>query len=90
MTNKTKIREYHESSFEDLLEILKANRRKLTVDPGRREFSARLKDEFDRSLGKLRPLKDRLATTDRLIDQIVYRLYGLSEEEIKIVERGSG
>jgi len=28
----------------------------------------------------------RLAPTDRLIDLIVYRLYGLSEEEVTIVE----
>ncbi|MFQ5852807.1 MAG: Eco57I restriction-modification methylase domain-containing protein [Candidatus Binatia bacterium] len=86
LTNKTKIKEYHEGSFEDLLEVFKANRKKLGIDPSRREFSEHLKDEFDRSLAKLRPLKDRLATTDRLIDQIVYRLYGLTEDEIRIVE----
>lgn len=28
----------------------------------------------------------RIARTDRLIDFIVYRLYGLAEEEIAIVE----
>lgn len=28
----------------------------------------------------------RLATTDTLIDHVVYRLYGLSEEEIAILE----
>ena len=31
-------------------------------------------------------LNQRLAATDRLIDQVVYRLYGLTEEEIRIVE----
>jgi len=31
-------------------------------------------------------LNARLAGTDRLIDQIVYKLYGLTEEEIAIVE----
>jgi hypothetical protein len=31
------------------------------------------------------PLKERLARTDRLIDQIEYRLYGLTEEEIGVV-----
>jgi len=31
-------------------------------------------------------LKEKLRKTDYLIDQIVYRLYGLTEEEIKIVE----
>jgi hypothetical protein len=32
------------------------------------------------------PLKARLAATDRLIDQVVYQLYGLTEEEIAVVE----
>jgi type II restriction/modification system DNA methylase subunit YeeA len=31
-------------------------------------------------------LKEKLHKTDYLIDQIVYRLYGLTDEEIKIVE----
>lgn len=31
-------------------------------------------------------LKERLSKTDCLINQIVYKLYGLTEEEIKIVE----
>ena len=35
------------------------------------------------------PLKQRIAATDRLIDQIVYRLYGLTDEEIAIVESGT-
>ncbi len=34
-----------------------------------------------------RQLGQRIAATDRLIDQIVYRLYGLTEEEVAIVER---
>ncbi len=31
-------------------------------------------------------LKQRIAFTDKKIDALVYELYGLSEEEIKIVE----
>ena len=34
----------------------------------------------------LTPLKARIKATDNLIDEIVYRLYGLTEDEIKIVE----
>jgi len=30
----------------------------------------------------------RIEATDRLLDQIVYKLYGLTEEEIKVVEGG--
>jgi hypothetical protein len=42
--------------------------------------------DFDASVGKLQPLMERIAATDELIDQIVYRLYGLTEEEMKIVK----
>jgi len=31
-------------------------------------------------------LKDRIDKTDKEIDQMVYKLYGLTPEEIKIVE----
>jgi len=40
------------------------------------------------SLGVHQPLLARIAATDRLIDQIVYRLYGLTEEEVVVVEGG--
>jgi hypothetical protein len=33
-----------------------------------------LRLEFDSSLAKLQPLMERIAATDELIDQIVYRL----------------
>ena len=39
-----------------------------------------------KSLAGLRPIKVQLARTDALIDQIVYKLYGLTEGEIKVVE----
>ena len=41
-----------------------------------------------RFAGKLKPLMGRIDAMDGLIDQIVYKLYGLTEDEIKIVEEG--
>jgi hypothetical protein len=35
---------------------------------------------------RLAPLMGRIQRTDWLIDQIVYQLYGLTEEEIAVVE----
>ena len=32
------------------------------------------------------PFKEKLRKTDWVIDQIVYKLYGLTEDEIKLVE----
>ena len=34
-------------------------------------------------------IQRQIDATDRQIDRLVYELYGLSEEEIKIVEDGS-
>jgi hypothetical protein len=35
-------------------------------------------------------LQREITATDAAIDQLVYELYGLTEEEIEIVEAGSG
>ena len=72
--------------FADVLAVLRKNPRKLTVDPGGRRFQEALKKEYEASLAVLLPLKARLTATDRLIDQVVYRLYGLTQEEIAVVE----
>ena len=45
-----------------------------------------LRRETEEALEELRPLYERIHKTDELIDQIVYRLYGLTEEEISVVE----
>jgi hypothetical protein len=45
-----------------------------------------IKRTYEEGLQRVLPLKERLARTDRLIDQVVYRLYGLTEEEIGVVE----
>lgn len=86
LKQKTKIRGYHEGTFEELIEALKENRKALAIDPSRKAFQDRLKIELETSLAKVQPLKERIALTDRLIDQVVYRLYGLTDEEIDIIE----
>jgi hypothetical protein len=47
---------------------------------------AKLRGEYEKSLAVLRPLKERLRWTDGVIDQVVYRLYRLTEEEVRVVE----
>ena len=66
--------------------VLKKNGKKLAIDPARREPAETLRAEFEGSLGKLGPLREKIRQTDELIDAVVYRLYGLIEEEIGIVE----
>jgi hypothetical protein len=78
-----------ELTYERLYDILHDNRTRLGVSLSDARFTMRLREEYEASLSKLRPIKSQLAFTDSLIDQVVYRLYGLTEEEIAVVE-GSG
>jgi hypothetical protein len=56
LTNKTKVQSYFEGDFEQLLAILKKNKRKLSIDPVRRPFQKDLRREFPESMDKLDPL----------------------------------
>ncbi|NQS89897.1 hypothetical protein HQ584_08925, partial [Patescibacteria group bacterium] len=87
LTGKTTIKKYHETTGGNLISILKKNKKKLQIDPSRRDLQDKLSAEFDKSLQKLIPLKRKIEITDHLIDQIVYKLYGLTEEERRTVER---
>jgi hypothetical protein len=77
--------------FEGEIGALVKNKKKLKdgYDPTRREPKEKLQNEFNASVGKLAPLLKRIEATDGLIDRIVYKLYGLTEDEIKIVEGSS-
>ena len=94
LTNKSKIQnylgDYQKSephlSCDQLWEILKKNKKKISVNLLDRQIQETLEKEYQTSLDKLLPLKQQLSATDELIDIIVYKLYGLSEEEIKIIE----
>ena len=92
LKNKTRVKEYwkEDVGWEGFLGALEQNRRAIQsakgVDVTRREPQETIRAEFDASLAKLRPLLDSIELTDKLIDQIVYQLYGLTEEEIAVVE----
>ncbi|MDZ4672391.1 MAG: hypothetical protein SH821_16135 [Phototrophicales bacterium] len=51
------------------------------------EMEEKIRAEYEKSLAVLRPIKHALEQTDMLIDKIVYRLYGLSDDEIELIER---
>ena len=90
LTNKTALKEYYDYKydFETFVKVLSKNNKKLKegYDPTRREPKDKLEKEYNASLNKLTPLLKRIEVTDGLIDQIVYKLYGLTPEEIAIVE----
>lgn len=94
ITGKTQIKNYlgdyqkgeEYLSFEEFWKILEKNKPRIQANLKSRELFETISTEYEKSLSKLLPLKKRLRKTDRLIDQIVYKLYGLTEEEIGIVE----
>ena len=94
LTGKSKLRNYigdyqkgeFELSYAELEDMLYKNRNKIGISTNDARPMAKIRDEYEKSLAILRPLKSQLAWTDSLIDQIVYRLYGLTEEEIRVVE----
>jgi hypothetical protein len=92
LKNKTKMREYWrtEVGWDGFIGALEQNRRAIEsaqgIDVAHREPRETIKAEFDKSVAKLKPLLEHIDLTDKLIDQIVYKLYGLTEAEIAVVE----
>jgi type I restriction-modification system DNA methylase subunit len=95
LKNKTKVKEYWkmEAGWEDFLNAMEQNRKAIQsakgIDVRRRDRQETIRTEFDTSVAKLRPLLERIELTDKLIDQIVYKLYRLTPEEAEIVEGSS-
>ena len=71
---------------DELLEILRKNKNRLGVSLSDTGLVDRIRKMYEESLQRVLPLKERLGKTDALIDAVVYRLYGLTEEEIGVVE----
>jgi hypothetical protein len=86
LSPKTKIQTYYDHDYDDFQAVLKKNRKKLNIDPSRREPAEALRAEFLASVDKLRPLRENIERTDGLIDEVVYMLYGLTEEEVRVVK----
>ena len=87
LTPKTKLQSYYEHDYEGFLAVLKKNRKKLAIDPAAGSREA-LKPSSRGRWASCCPCGRGSRQTDGLIDATVYRLYGLTEEEIGIVEAG--
>ena len=58
----------------------------LSVDIEERGFRQALEQKYHESINLLINLNQHLLVTDKIINQIVYRLYRLTKEEIRIME----
>ena len=76
-----KLQDWYNLSYADFIKELTKQKIKLTLSE-----EAEWADYFDKEKSKALEIQSKIASTDATIDQMVYELYGLSEEEIKIVE----
>jgi type I restriction-modification system DNA methylase subunit len=76
-----KLQDWHELSYADFVKELKKKKIKLSLSQ-----EAEWEDYFLEEQEKAVLLKTQIDTTDTEIDQMVYELYGLTKEEIEIVE----
>jgi len=85
---KTKLDAFWKLEAIDLFAHLQKNVRRLEEQKVRlsKEVEDKIRSRFLSAKEALLPLEGQIALTDQLIDRVVYRLYGLTPEEIKIVE----
>jgi hypothetical protein len=76
-----KLQSWHELTFKQFLKELKKKKVKLTL-----EEEAEWMEYFNQQKAKADELKSQIAQTDKEIDAMVYELYGLTGEEIGVVE----
>ena len=90
-----KIENWHELEFGDFVKEFEKTRRKSAKENEIEYNKLSLSEEaewmqyFNEQKLKAKELKTEINKTDKEIDQMVYELYGLTEEEIKIVEEGT-
>jgi len=85
---KTRLDEFWKLEATDVFAHLKANARALAAQGVRlREADEeKIRSRFLKAKDRIVSLEAALSFTDRLIDRIVYRLYDLTPDEIRIVE----
>ena len=76
-----KLNTFYDFDFKTFLAELKKLKIKLSLSD-----QAEWKEFFEQYKAEINQLQSEISKTDKEIDQMVYELYGLTEEEIKIVE----
>lgn len=78
-----KLESWFDLSYDDFLKELKKLKIELTLSQ-----KAEWEDYFLQEKAKALDCQSNIQSTDKEIDQMVYALYGLTEEEIDVVEKG--
>ena len=88
---KTKLDEFWKLAAADVFAHLRKNTKLLATQNVRltEDAEEKIRARFSKSQSVLLPLETQISFTDTLIDEIVYRLYALTADEIKIVKAAS-
>lgn len=78
-----KLQDWYRLSYADFIKELAKQKIKLTLSD-----EAEWEDYFNQEKNKALEIQSKIESTDKEIDQMVYELYGLTKEEIMIVENG--
>jgi len=79
-----KLHNWHQLTYAEFIKELGKKKVKLSLAE-----EAEWEEYFNQEKAKALEIKAKIDATDREIDRMVYQLYGLTEEEIRIVEGGS-
>jgi hypothetical protein len=82
----TKLSNWHELSFSEFIQELNKAIKAVKGIPLSKKDEFEWMELFEENKKKALELKSQIEQTDREIDRMVYDLYGLTEEEIQIVE----
>jgi len=87
---KTILYEYHEREFRELTAVFRKNESISRFHPHKHASDLRtLRENFENSVERLRPLKLRSRRLDILVDLVVYYLYGMTLKDIAAIENCS-
>ncbi|OCL86170.1 Eco57I restriction-modification methylase domain-containing protein [Arcobacter porcinus] len=83
----TKLQKFEELDFDDFVkEYAKAKKLKFADKLEERNFKSEWQRLFENDKKEVLEIQNQINITDKEIDQMVYKLYDLNEDEIKIVE----
>ncbi len=78
-----KLSNFNHFEFKEIVSELKKQKIKISLSE-----QSEWKDFFESNKNEINQLQKQINSTDKEIDQMVYELYGLTKEEIEIVEGG--
>ena len=93
-TGKTRLKEFlgnyekdeKAATHEEILAILAKNQRHFSYGPDGDSCRRKIKDDYLAVLATLGPVRDEMERLDKLIDALVYRLYGLDQAQINAID----